>query len=86
MKRKRSKRVTRLRKPVTRRIGRLVVTLTPDGILFRWKHKRTWREVSWAQVASLAAGGEPIFVAEETTRGRRALESMGADPTIEEEQ
>lgn len=84
MPKKRSPRIVRLRGRLSRRIGRLVVTLTPDGLLFRGKHKRTYRSGSWAQVASLAAGAEPIFVAEETSRGLRALESMGADPTIEE--
>lgn len=82
-KRRRSKRVTPLRRPVTRRIGRLVVTIAPDGIRFRGKHKRTWRTVSWAQVASLAEDA-PIFLAEETSRGLRELERMGAYPTTEE--
>lgn len=77
----RSKRVTKLSRAVTRRIGKLVVTIDFEGVRFRGKHKRKSRIVTWAQIASLAGGMEPIFVAEETTRGQRELERMGANPT-----
>jgi hypothetical protein len=69
---------TVLKRPLTRRIGRLVVTISADGIRFRGKHRRSWRMVTWEQVASLASADAPLIAVEERTRGQRELRAIGA--------
>lgn len=45
---------TNLKKPIVRRVGRLVVRLGPDGLAIRAFRCRTWYRVSYAEVAWLA--------------------------------
>lgn len=47
--------ITMLSKPVTRRIGRIIVQITADGIRIRGHRKKLWKEASWTRVLSLFA-------------------------------
>ena len=72
-------RLTKLTKPITRRIGRLVVTITPEGVTLRGlrRRKRVLR-VSWAQVACLARPEHRAIRLAENVDGKRQLQAMGA--------
>ena len=74
-------RLTKLTKPLTRRIGRLVVMMTADGIALRgYGRRKGIRRVSWAQVASLAGPEHPAIRLAEKVDGRRELARLGAAP------
>ena len=69
--------ITQLKRPLVRRIGRLVVRITAAGVELRGKHRRRWRRASWAQIAGLADRDAPILQAAEERSGREVLERMG---------
>ena len=71
-------RITRLSRPVVRRIGRLVFRVTAAGVELRGKHKKKWRSVTWAQIAGLTTGQEPLLKAVEEAVGREILVRIGA--------
>lgn len=73
-------RLTKFRKPITRRVGRLVVRMTEGGVCYRPYRGRKWRMVTWAQVASLAGPEHPAIRLAENVDGKRALRRMGAWP------
>ena len=71
--------LTELTRPVTRRIGRLVVTLHPEGITIRaFRRRKDVRKFTWAQVASLATPVHPCVRVAEHVDGSRQLAAMGA--------
>ena len=56
--------VTRPKKPVLRRYGRLIVRLDDDGLSIRGHRKKKWRRVSWPEVGwliSTAGEGSRVF-------------------------
>lgn len=72
-------RLTELRRPLTRRIGSLVVRISADGIELRGRRRRRWRRISWARIACLAVddvGG--LLASLEEKQGAEALAAMGA--------
>lgn len=72
-------RITRLSRPIARRIGRLVFRVTAAGVELRGKHKKKWRSVTWAQIAGLTTTGqEPLLKAVEEAVGREVLARIGA--------
>ena len=71
--------LTELKRPLTRRVGRLVVTIDPEGITLRGYGQRKRRWFSWAQVASLGDKTHPAIRMAENVDGKRQLEAMGAD-------
>lgn len=71
-------RITRLSRPIARRIGRLVFRVTAAGVELRGKHKKKWRSVTWAQIAGLTTGQEPLLKAVEEAVGREVLARIGA--------
>jgi len=77
-----AKKLTELRGPIVRRIGRLVVRIAPEGLQVRGYRKRKWRRVSWLSVGSLLeANDAPVLVRADQVSGARVLGQMGALPT-----
>lgn len=74
--------LTRLTRPLVRRIGRLVVRIDRHGVWVRGYRRRKWRRFTWEQVASLAlpGDGEAVMRLAETAAGTKVLHSMGAVP------
>ena len=70
--------LTKLSKPITRRVGRLVVRITVEGLWYRRYRGRKWRMVTWAQAASLAGPERPAIRLAEQLDGKRELKAMGA--------
>ena len=70
--------LTKLRRPVARRIGRLVVRIDAKGIEIRGYRRRRARRVSWARLAYFADELGPLIEHAEETIGRSELETMGA--------
>lgn len=68
-----------LRKPITRRIGRLVVRISEQGVELRGYRRRKRRRATWAQIASLADADHPVVQLAENFEGRRLLETMGVE-------
>lgn len=67
-----------LNRKLTRRIGRLVVTITPEGIELRGYRCSARRKlVTWEQVASLADCRD-LLAAAETAAGRDELGRLKA--------
>lgn len=77
--------MTDLTKPITRRIGRLVVRICPDGVEIRGFHKHIWRMISWARLAAIADDQGPLTVALEETVGKKVLQEIGALNAIAKE-
>lgn len=74
--------ITELRRPIIRRIGRLVVTITPDGVELRGYRRRKYRRfVTWSQIASLSGDDCPVTRVAEHETGTRELIRFAADPT-----
>jgi hypothetical protein len=69
--------ITRPKKPVLRRYGRLIVRLDDDGVSIRGHRKKKWRRVSWSEVAWLCktSGAESAF---SELEGREFLKRIGA--------
>ena len=55
-------RLTPLKRPLVRRIGRLVVRLSEEGLEVKGYRKRKWWPVCWAQLASLAGETLPAVL------------------------
>jgi hypothetical protein len=70
--------IIELKRPLTRRVGRLVVRIGPEGITLRGYRKRRGIELSWAQVASLSGPERPAMQLAENVDGRRRLADLGA--------
>lgn len=70
-------RYTPLKKPLCRRIGRLIVKITPEGIYLKGLCKRKWKFIAWSLVASMV-DMNGILTVSETTIGSRVLERMTA--------
>ena len=45
---------TDLRRPLVRRIGRLNVRLSKDGVAIRARHRQKWHKATWQQIAAAA--------------------------------
>lgn len=78
-----------LTKPLSRRIGRLMVTVSPEGVTLRGYFQRQSKFVTWAQIASLSDGSDrSLLVQTEEEAGREKLQRMRADPkaTIEKQE
>lgn len=45
--------IARLEKPIRRRIGRMVVEISEEGIRIRGVGRHKWHAVAWQQVAAL---------------------------------
>lgn len=69
--------VTRPKKPVVRRYGRLFVRLDDKGLSIRGYRKKNWRWVSWSDVGWLCMTRGPESVFSEI-EGREFLEKIGA--------
>lgn len=52
--------IRELTKPLRRRVGNLVLEMSPAGLAVRGKRKRTWRRASWKEVAALFADQRPM--------------------------
>lgn len=71
--------MTHLKKPVVRRIGRLVVRLDESGVSIRGFRKHSWRVVEWARLASLFEEGHDDLVRHIENRvGEKVLKEIGA--------
>ena len=72
--------LTRFRKPIVRHLPslHLVVKFDEVGISIRAYRCRTWKSVTWAQIASLADDTEPVVMVSENEHGLRVLKAMGA--------
>jgi|GEM_PF-6918019 len=72
--------LTRLSRPLRRLLdrpaGRLVITLTPDGLVLRGYRRRAGRLISWARIASLADEHAPILTHCEAADGERRLAAL----------
>lgn len=64
----------------TFRVGRLVVRLTPDAVLFRGFHKKKWRSLRIVRILSMLDGDEPapLLAQIEESCGARVLSEIGA--------
>lgn len=80
-----SRRLTRLRRPISRVVGQsLVVTLSKDGVELRGLRKRVSRKfLTWEQIASLDADHESLCRVAECNAGTKELERLGASPADE---
>ena len=72
--------VTKLKKPVVRRIGDLVIRLGATGVSVRGSHKQTWHYVSYERVVSLVdfLGDSPILEKIEEENGKKVLRKLTA--------
>jgi hypothetical protein len=68
--------LTKISKPVVRRIGRLIVRVEARGLSLRGYRRRKWTTYSWSQITMLADGDTPILKAAEEQAGRRFLEAI----------
>ena len=72
--------VVKLKKPLSRRIGNLIIRIEADGLSLRGHRKHVWHPVSWNRVMSLlnvTGNGEAILlVRAEEEAGRRVLEKL----------
>lgn len=70
-----------LKQPLRRRIGRLMVTVSAEGVTLRGYFQRHSKFVTWAQIASLSDGSDrSLLVQTEEEAGREKLTRMHADP------
>lgn len=72
--------LAKLQKPLKRRIGDLVVEITPDGIAIRGFGRKKRLRLSWEQVAFAAADSRPAIVSAETKAGERVLDQIKPQP------
>ncbi|WP_145090849.1 hypothetical protein [Rosistilla carotiformis] len=72
-------RIATLSRPIVRRIEpKLIVRITPDGVSIRGYRRRRWRDVSWAQLASLADDQLPLVKHCQLADGQEQLRKLGA--------
>jgi hypothetical protein len=71
--------LTRFNRPIVRYLPalHLVIRFDDSGIAIRAYRCRKWKNVSWAQLASLADDTEPMVRFCETNHGSRVLKAMG---------
>lgn len=73
--------IRELRRPIVRRVGRLVFTITADGVELRGYRRRKPKVVTWAQIASLADATERSLLVDcEQVAGLETLLKMKAHP------
>lgn len=73
-----SRNIRPLNRTIVRRVGKLVVTITPDGIELRGYRCSARRKlVTWEQIASLADVGE-LLASAEREAGRAELDRLKA--------
>jgi hypothetical protein len=74
--------VVKLKKPLSRRIGNLIIRIEADGLSLRGHHKHVWHPVSWNRVMSLlefSGNGEAVLlVRAEEEAGKRVLKKLTA--------
>lgn len=68
--------LTTLKKTILRRIGKLVVKISDDGVEIKGFRRRRWKKVTWEQIASLADESEPIYRRDEQVRGSKNLKAL----------
>lgn len=75
-----SNKITRYNRPIIRQLPNLslVVKIDDGGVFIRGYRRRTWKRVTWAQLASLADDSRPVVKACEVNGGLEVLKSMGA--------
>ena len=75
-----SSNLTRFRKPIVRHLPILIVVVKFDevSVSIRAYRCRTWKSVTWAQLASLANDTEPVVMVCENEHGLRVLKALGA--------
>ncbi|GAA4443052.1 hypothetical protein [Bremerella cremea] len=77
-------RVTKIEQPLRRRIGKLVIEITAQGIRMRGYRCRKWHAVTWLQIAALDNADNPqdtVGAASDRQIGLRRLREMRAVPT-----
>ena len=74
-----SSNLTRFKKPIVRHLPvlNLVMKFDEAGISIRAYRCRTWKNVTWAQLASLADDTEPVVKVCENEHGLRVLKALG---------
>ncbi len=72
--------LTRFSRPIVRHLPslNLVVRFDDSGISVRAYRCRKWKNVTWAQLASLSDDSTPVVKACEVEDGLRALKALGA--------
>ena len=76
--------VAKIKKPIRRRIGNLVVEIGPNGIRLRGFRRRKWHAASWEQIAALDDDNDPQLTLGRTIdrqAGAKRLQCMQANPT-----
>lgn len=69
--------VTKLTRPLDRRIGNLIVRVSDRGVAIRGHRRRRWKFVTWEQVAAASSVEEQaLCVLAEIAEGKRALSKM----------
>lgn len=68
-------RITKLKKPLKRRIGNLIIRITTEGLFLRGHRRRYWKYVSWQEVAAVIDTPEMLLLSE-IKRGAAVLEEM----------
>lgn len=74
---------TKLKRPIVRRIGNLVVRIDAEGVAIRGHRKRTWRRLPWPELAAAAGEARPILRACDRELGAEHLAQWGAQPDAE---
>jgi hypothetical protein len=72
--------LTRFSRPIVRHLPslNLVVCFDDSGIAVRAYRCRKWKNVTWAQLASLSDDSTPVVKACEVNDGLRVLKALGA--------
>jgi len=80
--------LTPLSRPLARRIGRLVVRITAEGLELRGYRRRQPHRLSWERVASLLGPDRPLLAEAEEQLGRDHLAAIGAElpPQLDEQE
>jgi len=68
--------LTKLKSPLRRRLGRLVIELSDEGITLRGYRRHQGRTYTWEQIASLAADDFPLVRAAEKAAGTKVLSQL----------
>jgi hypothetical protein len=75
--------IRELKRPLVRRIGRLVVRISAEGIELRGYRRRKSLSMKWAGIASLTWEDRDLLREAEEQAGRLRLKELGAEPTEE---
>ena len=68
--------VTKLKRPIQRRIGNLVIQVAEAGVMIRGYRRRKTRTYTWEQVASLSLDDLPLVRAAEQAEGAKVLSQI----------